>query len=350
MTLARRSLALQSSCVLLALCVPAGGCGLLDYDNRHPEDEGWDESEPDPEPEPEPWDDVPPSPPEPVPEIDVDACAGSASAFEIARHVELAYVFGERVADLHGFGVELRRLAAGLDDGLTWLQDPAGSSLPEGFVVAGEGVFAFEPGVFEEARMEVRFYLARDYGFGSEGDLLLADPFALSSYLREPVVTMHEDGGGIEIAHAGPGPLAELLDLGVVEGEALPNPLVVANPLTFADARLELAVEADVRLADEHFDTTVELDVKVPRRLADSVLDRDPITLNALSVAGLGPWPEQSLALERWNLAQVEDTPMLGEEGVLGEVEIEASGGLFRWRAFYTFDGSTTPGMLVRCG
>lgn len=348
MTLARLSSPLRSACVLLALCPAAGGCGLLFGGDRH-EDEGWDEPDPDPEPEPEPWDDVPPAPPEPVPEIDVDACAGSASSFEIARHVDLAYTFGERVADLHGFGVELRRLVAGLDDGLTWLQDPAGSSLPEGFVAEGEGVFSFEPGVFEEARMEVRFYLARDYAFGAEGDLLLADPFALSSYLLDPVVTIHEDGFVIEIAHAGPGPLAGLIDLGVAEGEALPNPLVVANPLTFADERLELAVEAELRLADVHYDTTVELDVKVPRRLVDSVRDRDPITLNPLGVVGSGPWPEQSLALERWNLAQVLDTPSLGEEGVLGEVEIEASGGLFRWRAFYTFDGSTTPGMLVRC-
>lgn len=317
------------------------GCFLLDRDlGEGPFFEGWaldvppaDEYEYEYESESE-------SESGPATNIDVEPCAGDLDPEDISRNLELASTFTLRVAELDVFSEELRRLARELDAGSGLLADPSTSALPEGYVGEGEGVIALELESFDEARMEVRFFLARNYSFGAEGDLVTADPFLLSSYLLEPVVT--RPNNTVAIAHAGAGPLAELLGYGVEP----PNPLVFASSeeTTFGDARLELMLEANVRLADASTESSVAYQVKVPRRTARSVQKGDPVSLHVVEASGHREDLAQGLVVDRWTLSRVAEP-----RGLKGEIDVEVRGGYFDFITQYTYEAATEPDQRIRC-
>lgn len=328
---------------MLALAVPTGACGLLDDEGCG---EGYDVGEIQLVPSYELPDlGGPGEPHEPESEVDLDRCTEGLSAAEIDQALAIATAFEDHLGELPRVGTELRRLVAGLDDGVMLLGDE-GTSLPEGFVSEGQGVFSRELQGLQEGRLEVRFHLARDYGFGGEGELVTADPFAMSSYLLDPVIVVDEEGGGYIVDHAGPGPLAELLGY---EGQ-LPDPLPLSllELGAFADGRLELDVEADVRLVSERVGGVIELEVKVPRRRSVSVIDGKPITMHQTLVAGANEVPGQTLAVHRWNLTQV--TTDWGEAGLDGMIEARVPDGPFRFLAVYEYEETVEPSVWIRCG
>ncbi|MCA9711128.1 MAG: hypothetical protein KDK70_35125, partial [Myxococcales bacterium] len=240
-------------------------------------------------------------------------------------------------------------IVGALVEGLAELaEDPSASTLPEQYTYDGEGTYFVEPATFNDLRMEVRFHLGRDYSFGAKGELVTENLFVMDSYLVDAraEVTVDTSGGfpevRVEIDHAGPGPLAELLGLGADP----PNPIVVTeSTLVAAQAHLrDMEVEAIIFFADHPGVSTIEYDVESPRMLADSFLRGLPMVLSMVGADGWRDDTGQDLDVDTWTVEYVD-----GVGALEGDIDFTTRGGRFDYVSRLHYDASGWPSIELEC-
>jgi hypothetical protein len=324
------------ACAALALLV-AGGCpsdGESTYYGPAPDNGPLvfddDHGEPDPPEDP------------PRIQIDVEACRGDLIWAKVRENVEIAYDYEAGLVQLRSDGSRIGGLATALleerdewREWFEWVEHPETSSLPEGYVHLETGAYAWETSGPELAQLEVRLY--------DLDALVTADVFSLSSYLLEPQVSRSGESG-LSITHAGPGPLVELLGLGLQP----PSPIVVASvdELGLGKALGKLRVEASMRSSHTVSTSTIEYHVSTERMEVEELVAGAPLELVGVRLSGWRDDLEQELVVQHLALSYVHDA--LG--GVLdGTTRGEVDGGLFDFRADYDYALATEPTIVITC-
>lgn len=340
-----RRLARSSVAAALALVlVPTAGCfGSGSSANANP---GTSDDFDDPEPaEPsidDPWSG------RRIPTDPLASCAEGLSPAEIEDTVAIAFDFEGSAHEMIACGGLVFAIVRSLIDGLGALvEDPSASTLPEGFRFEA-GTYHVEPGTFQDLRMEVRFYLGRDYPFGSEGELVTENLFLMSTFLRGAQTEIELDTSSgwpevhIEITHEGPGPLVELLGL----GPNPPSPLVVTEAMLIdAEEHLgDLEVEAIIFFQDHPGVSTIEYDVESPRMLARSLLTGDPMDLGLVGASGWRADLEQELAVDVWTVEYVD-----GVGALEGDIDATVRGGPFDFVSRFHYEASGWPRVELAC-
>jgi hypothetical protein len=344
-----RSRHLARSCFTAALALallPTAGCfGSGASVNANPS-AGDDFEEPEPEPEEpsvqDPWSQ------RRIPTDPLASCAEGLTPAEIEDTVAIAFDFEGSAHEMIACGGLVFAIVGALIDGLADLaQDPTASTLPEGFQFEA-GTYYVEPGTFQDLRMEVRFYLGRDYSFGSEGELVTENLFLMSTFLRNAQTEVEIDTSSgwpevhIEITHEGPGPLVELLGL----GPNPPSPLVVTDEM-LADAEDhlgDLGVEAIIFFQDHPGVSTIEYDVQSPRMLAHSLLTGAPMDLGLVGASGWRDDLEQELAVDVWTVEYVD-----GVGALEGAIDSTVRGGPFDFVSRFHYEASGWPVVELAC-
>jgi hypothetical protein len=275
-------------------------------------------------------------------------CTQGLSPQEIEDTVAITFDFEISAHELIACGGLVVRIVGALVEGLAKLaEDPAASTLPEDYRFDGQGTYFVEPGTFQDLRMEVRFFLDRDYAFGEKGDLVTENLFLMSSYLRNAhsEVTLDTSSGWpvveIEITHEGPGPLVELLGLGANP----PSPLRVTDRM-LQDAQAHLGaldVEAIIFFRDHPGVSTIEYDVE-SRMLARSLLGGTAMDLDLVGARGWRADLDQELEIDRWTVEYAG-----GVGALVGDIDFTVRGGPFDFVSRFRYASSGWPVVELAC-
>lgn len=277
------------------------------------------------------------------------ACTRGLTAAEIEDTVAITFDFEVSAHEMIACGGLVGSIVGALVEGVVELvEDPSASTLPEGYHLDDQGTYFVEPGAFNDLRMEVRFYLGRDYSFGAEGDIVTENLFLMSSYLRNAQAEVSVDTSGgfpvveVEITHEGPGPLVELLGL----GPNPPSPIVVTNDMVVdAQAHLgDMQVESVIFFADHPGVSTIEYDVESPRMLARSFLTGTPMDLAMVGADGWRDDLEQDLDVDVWTVEYVD-----GVGALEGDIDATVRGGSFDFVSRFHYEASGWPVVELAC-
>ena len=282
--------------------------------------------------------------------MELGQCTDGLSRSLVDDTVEITFDFESSAHEMVVCGGLVANIVFSLVGGFIDLaQDPESSTLPEQYQYDGEGTYFVDVDTFTDLTMEVRFYLAKDFSFGSEGDLVTHNLFDLSTYLVDPKAEVSAEIDGweveldIEITHDGAGPLVELLGY----GDDPPNPIHLdENDLAFIQEQLSgLELEATIQFADHPGVSTIRYDVESPRMLASSVLSGAPLQLGMLSADGWRDGLGQTLTVDTWTVEYVD-----GAVGALdGDIGFTVEGDRFDFEATMSYERSNTPEIAIRC-
>lgn len=337
---------LATAAVLTTAALPTTGCLGGSGSSQNANASGGDPDDPLPE------DDVLEDPHSGA-TIDTDPlarCADGMTPGEIEDTVAITFDFEVSAHEMIACGGLVFGIVGALVEGLVDLaQDPDATTLPDGFSFDDQGTYFVEPNTFDDLRMEVRFYLGRDYSFGSTGDLVTENLFVMSTYLVDPWAEVVVDTSSgfpeieVRLHHGGPGPLVELLGLGAEP----PNPIIVTDSaLAQAQAHLsDMEVESIIFFTDRPGVSTIEYDVESPRMLASSFLTGAPM---ALSMVGADGWRldlEQDLDVETWTVEYADS----GVGALDGDIDFIVRGGPFDYVSRFRYDGSGWPRIELAC-
>jgi hypothetical protein len=200
--------------------------------------------------------------------------------------------------------------------------------------------WSFDAGVYryggQAAAVELQVLLGEDSPVGPPGTPVAENIFLLDSYLEGATVVPNQDGS-VTIDFMQPGPLVELLGLGV-------DP---PNPLTLTTAEREIIVENLSTLAIEpdyvSYGVTPLLAwdlhwVSPPETIASIAAGNFPIDIQLVEVSATRDDLGQTLTTNVWNVDQ-----RFGDVG--GYTTFTVSGGHFPYRG--RIDFSSTPFILV---
>jgi hypothetical protein len=342
-------LARSFAAAALALALPAAGCfGAGASANADPSAGDDAGSMDDGTPEPEPGVDDPYSGRR-IPTDPLAACTEGLSPTEIEDALAITFDFEVSAHEMVACGGLVFGIVGALVEGIVELvEDPTASTLPDGYRFDDQGTYYVEPATFNDLRMEVRFYLGRDYSFGSEGELVTQNLFVMSTYLRNPHTEIHVDTSSgwpvveVEITHEGPGPLVELLGL----GPNPPSPIVVSeDELEAAQAHLgDMKVEAIIFFADHPGVSTIEYDVEPPLMLARTLLTGSPMDLAMVGADGWRADLEQDLDVDAWTVEYAD-----GVGALVGDIDFTVRGGPFDFVSRFHYDASGWPAVSLAC-
>jgi hypothetical protein len=299
----------------------------------------------------------------PEPETDIDdpysgsristeplaTCTRGLSPQEIEDAVAITFDFEGSAHEMVACGGLVFGIVGALVEGIVELvEDPSASTLPEGYRFDDQGTYYVEPAAFTDLRMEVRFFLGRDYSFGTEGELVTENLFLMSSYLQNPESEVHIDTSSgwpvveVEITHDGPGPLVELLGLGAAPA----SPIVVTEDLlATANAHLaDMQVESIIFFADHPGVSTIEYDVESPRMLADAFLRGTAMDLAMVGADGWRSDLEQDLDVDVWTVEYAD-----GVGALAGDIDFTVRGGPFDFVSRFHYDGTGWPVIELAC-
>ncbi|MCX4245261.1 hypothetical protein [Paraliomyxa miuraensis] len=278
------------------------------------------------------------------------ACTRGMTLAEIEDAVSITFDFEQSAHEMVACGGLVFGIVSALVEGIIELaEDPSASTLPEGYTYDGEGTYYVDPATFNDLRMEVRFYLDRDYSFGSRGELVPGNLFLMSSFLQDAQTTIEIDDSGLfpvidmRIHHEGPGPMVELLGL----GPNPPSPIVVTDDVWTAayETLGALEVEAVIFFRDHPGVSTIEYDVDSPRMLARSFLEGSAMSLNMVGADGWRADLGQDLDVDVWTVEYAD-----GSVGALdGDIDFTVRGGPFDYVSKLRYHHSGWPVIGLEC-
>ena len=273
-------------------------------------------------------------------EEDIELPEGDATAAELARCstslseadavVELAIAFEMRDGLMHlvdhaAQSQELGQVLANADR--VWTMDPDVVPHPSGYTWEGEGIYVREA---QGATLEI----AIDF----RGIPIGADAFALSSYALDPTIEL-SPGGVVEVHHAGPGPLAPVLDL---PGE-LPNPLVIGEHLSSEQIAEALEMTATSIVVHEAHRSTSGYEVVFPRGPLTSEVLR-PTLVSGSAESSLG----QTAELTHFALEMRPAVSFFAPE-IEGEIRGPVRGGTADFQVTFDWENTEVPLVRIAC-
>ncbi len=276
-------------------------------------------------------------------------CASEHDDTTIADAVRLTFDFEFSAHEMVVCGGLVSSIAFALVEGVTELvENPSASTLPEDYTYDGEGTYFIAPSIFDDLRMEVRFFLGRDYEFGATGELVTENLFVAESYLLDPEATISIDKSTfppevrVEVSHGGPGPLVELLGLGTDP----PNPVIVTNStLSAMSAHLQsMDIDSLILFTHQAGVSTIAYDVQGAPMLVESLLTGGPLDLMMVSADGFRADLQQDMDIDTWT---VEYRDGLG--ALDGDIVFTTRGGPFDYVSRLHYDGKGWPEISLSC-
>lgn len=268
------------------------------------------------------------------------SCRGDADDSEVLDSLVITDEYGESLHEMVACGQLSVALCAGVISGIfDAIAAQSDDATPDGWEFVGEGVYRTSSSSTE---MQMRFYLAEDFSFGSAGDPVRENLFLVDSYLVNAALSIDWTTGAAELVYDEPGPLVELLGLGVDP----PNPLPV-DWTDLADLQTKLRAlefEGDIVVLDPREHSTIAYDLHVPRQTADSLVSgTSPMRFQLTNADGDRADLGQTIVMRDFDVAYA-------NHGTLdGSVDFTAQGGPVDYDAYLEWNDTPFPTRTVSC-
>lgn len=274
-------------------------------------------------------------------ETDLDTCRGDASDAEVSDTIEIVGDYDQSLHEMVACGGLAVSLCAAIVDGvIDAIIAQSDDATPDGWTYQGEGIYFTDSAM---ADMQMRFYLAEDFEFGQQGDLVTENLFLVDSYLVNAYIDIDLTSGAAQIVYDAPGPLVELLGY----GPNPPNPLPVdVDDLTSLKSKLrKLEFEGNVAVDDTQNVAIIRYDLEIPRMSAGALLDGLGMAYELQMASGSRADLDQQLTVDVWNIEFTDGSP-----GALdGNIDFHVDGQHFPFKGTMRYDASTYADPLLEC-